>query len=766
MRWLAEQVHRSGDLYAYRGAPTQGAEGIATQRRLQRDRPDAYQAELPVQLEVSVAGVRHELRGRLDGADLSAAPAVIEEFKTTRADPEVAHRHDGPVHWAQARLYAAMLAAVRPTLRDWRLRLLYCHPDNGQVRVFEERQSAAALQAFLRDTLARLAARVGPWQEHQAARNAWLAERAFPYPSYRPHQRAAARRCYQALTTRESLLLEAPTGSGKSMAVLYAALRSLPQTGASKLIFLTSRGTGAAAAEAALERIDAGSGHIRRITLASKEKQCLTPGMPCSADQCPYAKGYFDKRAQAEAALLADPAITPERVREVGRRHEVCPYELSLDAALWADVVVGDYNYVFDPVVRLRRFADGKDIDLLIDEAHQLGDRAEESLSVGLSRSAFKAALTEPLPTLLAKRLRGIDRALVNLRREHGHPDQAVIEAPAALARAVERFQKALFSDDGALDALPKAQAAAWLANRWCKAEAWWRPEAFVHLLRADGSEIEVALRCLDASEHLQESLARYRSSIRFSGTLSPLPLYNSLHGLPKAPAERAGSPFESEQAAVLLVTDINTYFKGRRASMAQVVDLVRGVAAAHAGRYLVAFPSYGYLDAFAEAATDGLEGIRLLRQTPGMTDAQRAAYLSDFADSQPPVLAAIVLGGIFTESVDFADVPLSGVLAIGAGLPPPTLARASKARYFDAKSGNGTEVAYRQPAMTKVAQVAGRLLRSPTDRGVICLVDPRFGQDRLQRFFPSHWRPQIVQARQVGAAVAKFMLAQKRIGT
>ncbi|MCY4214452.1 MAG: hypothetical protein OXF68_12595, partial [Gammaproteobacteria bacterium] len=194
--------------------------------------------------------------------------------------------------------------------------------------------------------------------------------------------------------------------------------------------------------------------------------------------------------------------------------------------------------------------------------------------------------------------------------------------------------------------------------------------------------------------------------------------------------------------------------------------DLVRGVAAAHAGRYLVAFPSYGYLDAFAEAATDGLEGIRLLRQTPGMTDAQRAAYLSDFADSQPPVLAAIVLGGIFAESVDFADVPLSGVLAIGAGLPPPTLARASKARYFDAKSGNGTEVAYRQPAMTKVAQVAGRLLRSPTDRGVICLVDPRFGQDRLQRFFPSHWRAQVVPARQVGAAVAKFMLAQKRIGT
>ena len=757
MRWLAEQVHRVGDLYAYRGAPTQGAEGIATQRRVQRDRPEGYQVEVAVQMEVSLDGAKFELRGRVDGANLSAVPAVVEEFKATRADPELAHQHDGPVHWAQARLYAAMLAATHPNLPDWHLRLLYCHPDDGQVRVFEERQSAPALRVFLDDTLERFAARMRPWQEHQAARNAWLTERDFPYPSYRPHQRAAARRCYQALRAEEPLLLEAPTGSGKSMAVLYGALKSLPQTGASKLVFLTSRSTGAAAAEAALERIGAESGRIRRITLAAKEKQCLTPGMPCAADQCPYAKGYFDKRPEAEAALLADPAITPERVREVGRSHEVCPYELSLDAALWCDVVIGDYNYVFDPVVRLQRFADGKDIDLLIDEAHQLSDRAEESLSVELTRSTIKAALTEPLPTLLAKHLRTIDRALVRLRRKHGHPDEAVIRAPAALTRAIERFAKALFSDEAALEALPRTQTAAWMANRWLKGESWRRPSAFIHLLRTGGSDIEVALRCLDASEQVKESLTRYRSSIRFSGTLSPLPLYNDLHGLAEAPAERAGSPFESEQVAVLLVTDINTYFSGRQASMPQVVDLVRAVVVSHAGRYLLAFPSYGYLDGFVEAAAGRFEGIAVHRQTPDMTDSERTVFLKAFAHSGPAALAAIVLGGVFAESVDFADAHLSGVLVVGAGLPPPTLARESKARHFDAKSGTGKEVAYRQPAMTKVAQVAGRLLRSPHDRGVICLIDPRFGHPDHQRFFPSHWRPQRVPARQVGATVAKF---------
>ena len=758
VRWLAELVHRQGDLYAYRSGHTTGAEGVATQQRLQRDRPPSYRAEVPVKLDVWLGAGRFQLSGRIDGLDLDGAPPLLEEFKTTRADPQTVYAHDGPVHCAQAKLYAAMLAGEHPHVQEWRLRLLYCHPRTEQVQTFEQRETSAALRAFLEHSLRRFTARIRPQQAHRAARDAWLAQRRFPYPSFRPHQKPTVRRCYQAVRDEEALLLEAPTGSGKTMTTLYAALKSLPHTGAERLMFLTSRGTGAQAAQEALKLLDAGAGRIRRITLAAKEKQCLVEGMPCAADACPYARGYFDKREAALAALLDEPALTPALLRRVGKAHEVCPYELSLDAALWVDVVVGDYNYVFDPIVHLQRFADGQAIDLLVDEAHQLSGRAAEMLSVSLRRSTIKAALAEGPSATIARGLRSLDRALLALRRSIDPGKEAIIAAPAALTRAAERFLHSLQEEGVLLEQRANLRAAAFAASRWLRGEAWRRPETFLHSLHLQGGDIEVRLQCLDAGEHLGKVLGRYRSSIRFSGTLSPLPLYNALHGLGEAPEERAGSPFQADQLALLLVTDINTYFSFRDKSINQLIDLVCDIARDHpTGRYLAAFPSYDYLNAFLAAAGPRLGVGALHGQTPDMDDDERPNFLQRITHSPTPAFAAVVLGGVFAESVDFSAVPLSGVLVIGAGLPPPDLHRVSQERYFDAQSANGAEVAYLQPAMTRVLQVAGRLLRSPEDRGVICLIDPRFSRLDYQRFFPSHWRPERVAAKQVPAAVANF---------
>ena len=766
IRWLAETLHRRGDLYPYRGGetlrvPTRAEEGIATQRRIQRERPDGYRAEYAVRHRVEMAGVEYELRGRVDGLLLDTDSAVLEEFKTTRADPETVHRHDGAVHWAQARLYAALLTIAHSDIRRWCLRLLYCHPDTSAVRTYEQQATPAELDQFLQETLQRL--RPNAQVRHEQERDAWLNRLPFPFARFRPHQRAMARRVYRALAKQEPLLIEAPTGSGKTMAVLYPALKSLTTQTAEKLLFLTSRGTGAEAAQAALAKVDPGGKRLRHLTITAKEKACFVPGMPCAADRCRYAKGYYDKRGAALRVLLDRRAIDPDTIATVAREHEVCPFELSLDAAVRADVVICDYNYVFDPVVRLRRFMAEDGIELLIDEAHQLYDRALDMLSTVLSRHTFKAALGElagegkRVRQDIAKRLKSIDRALLALRREHGKDVEDVIDQPIALNRAVKRFLDEVATLELDLTQRPLLRTALFDAARWLRSEGWREAGAFEYFLDTRRGAIAVRSQCLDASDHLRETLTRFGGHVRFSGTLSPLPLYNQLHGLPDAPRERTASAFDERQLAVLLVRDINTYLRGRDASMSRLVEAVHAVFAARAGHYLVAFPSYAYLEQFTEAARPRFPHGALHCQTPSMTDAQRGAFLDTLRDAKQPRLAAVVLGGIFAESVDLAEVPLAGVIAVGVGLPPPDLTRNRQRRFFDLKSGNGQQVSFWLPAMTRIVQAAGRLLRSPEQRGVICLIDPRIGNAEYRAFFPAHWRPRTVAADCLSETVAKF---------
>ena len=574
---------------------------MASQRRIQRERPDGYRAEYPVRQRYRVNGAEFELRGRVDGLLVDGDTALVEEFKATRLDVETVRLHDGPVHWAQAKLYAALVARELPDVTSWLLRLVYCDPDSDRTRTYEQRMEPGELDLFLDETLERL------WpaaeRRHERDRNAWLEARQFPFASFRPHQRALARRCYRAMRDRETLLCEAPTGSGKTMATIYPALKSLAVDESGKLLFLTGRGTGAHAAQSALARIDAGRRHLRVVTVTAKEKACIVAGMPCSADACPYARGYYDKRDAALEALCSERAIGPGLIESAARRHEVCPFELSLDAAVRADVVICDYNYVFDPVVRLQRFMADGEIGLLIDEAHQLSSRAMDMLSADLERITFKAALSEPVGERVARRLRSIDRALTALRRQYGTQVETLIGPPQALSGAIGRFLDEIQASDADLSHLPALKTAIFDAGRWRRSEGWREPGRFEYMLDTTGRRIALRSQCLDPGAHIRETLARYRGSIRFSGTLSPLPLYNRLHGLDEAPFERAASAFGEHQLAVLLVRDIDTYYRGREASVGRLVEAVRAVFSARAGHYLLAFPSYAYLERFRDEA-------------------------------------------------------------------------------------------------------------------------------------------------------------------
>ncbi|MDH3644707.1 MAG: hypothetical protein OES38_21555, partial [Gammaproteobacteria bacterium] len=490
----------------------------------------------------------------------------------------------------------------------------------------------------------------------------------------------------------------------------------------------------------------------------------LVEGMPCDPERCKYSNGYYDRVHGAVAELLEERAMEPDRVRSVAETHEVCPFELSLDAALWADVLVGDYNYVFDPVVHLQRFAGNPNIALLIDETHQLSGRAREMLSLTLSRNAVRAAMKEGPPGALLRRVRAIDRNLQALKRTESITVEQVIAKPDALLRAIARLVEELAGSEISLDSFPAAWQLAMDCFRWTRADNWYDADRCIHIAQVEGRELTIKRLHLDPGAYLQQVLKGFGGHIRFSGTVSPLPLYQQLHGMHDSPAERAGSPFAAEQLELLVVDDVPTYWRARERSLYRLVDLIAEIVAAQPGNYLVALPSFAYLGSVSEALQVQHPQLAIAAQTPGMSADDRTEFMARFHQANARTVGLVVMGGVFAESVDFSDETssatgstIAGVICVGVGLPPPALERKQLEAYYSARGDDGHAVAFQQPAMTKILQMAGRLLRDPADRGVLCLIDGRFKDPAFQRFFPVHWKPRVVAASEVAERLDKF---------
>ena len=750
VRELAAFVHRRGDLHYRYDRATTAVEGIGAQRRAQRGRPEGYRREAPVEATLHGHGVALTVRGRIDGIDADAG--VIEEFKTTRSDIGRLHAHLGHLHMAQLNLYAALVGGERAT---WRLRLVYLRPDRDASREVEETATREALAEFLAATVHAYTAWLSGCRARTARRDAVLGSLAFPFDDFRDHQRRMARGVFRAFRDADQLLVEAPTGSGKTVSMLYSALRAMGAGRLDRTVFLTARGTGQRAAEDALARCGTGD-RVAAVTVTAKDRICFHPGTPCDPELCEHARGYYDRMPAARDALLGAGLVARERVEAVARDHAVCPFELSLDTAAWADVVVCDYNYVFDPVVRLRRLVTngfGR-AGLLVDEAHQLAARASEMLSVSLERAACRRALAEA-PAGLAARLRSVDRALLALRRT---ADDGPIGRPGALLRALERLLLAVAVADVDLAAAPDTRGFLGDSYRFVAGAGWFDETDYRYLLATDGRDVHVRMACLSPAGHIADVLDGFHGAVRFSGTLSPPGLFQALHGQPEqGRSGRVDAGFPEDALGVFVVPDVSTYYRDRERTLDAVAGIVRAVTAAAPGNYLVALPSFAYLDRLTEALR-AVSPVRVDAQWPGMSEEDRAAFVGALSDTATPSVGVVVLGGLFAESVDFEGGALRGVVVVGPGLPPRSTERDLVAERF---GDDGFTVAYLQPALAKVVQAAGRALRGPQDRGVVVLVDPRFAESRCQAFFPAHWRPERVRAAALGAAVTAFWNAR-----
>ena len=758
IRRLVEFLLRTGSIDSRFTGFDRALEGARLHRKLQRAAvkkyPD-YQAEAALKQDYTCADIAYTLEGRADGifTDKDGTP-TIDEIKTTTLPPEFITGEQSPEHWAQAQIYAAIYARQQG-LPAMRVRLVYYQVDEDLEFTFTHDYSADALDAIVTDLLTQYA----PWAKRSAEwqRMSRASRQALPFPfaSYRPGQRAMMNAVYKTCTEGGQLLCQAPTGIGKTMSVLFPALKAVGEGG--PIFYLTARGTTRAAAENALTLLRAADPDLklRSVTLTAKDKICLQEHRECTPEACPYANGYYDRVKAALWDGLDTHALTADALQALARKHKVCPFELGLDLSLWCDVVVGDYNYLFDPVVHLMRFFEtAGDYLFLIDEAHNLPGRARDMHSASLCKSAFYDAKKR-----LGKGKSSLKNALTkvnNIFIEWRHRCEEVLDD--------SRFGRTYFEKSRAEDfdrALTKLcePLEIWLDEHRDPGEthdallqlyfdirAWLRvadtfDNHFVLQISAVGSEVRAAMLCLDPSDFLAADFAKGRAAVLFSATLAPAGYYKDLCGLPDARAVALRSPFDPANMGLWCARQVSTRYKDRADSIAKVSDLLAVMAAAQPGHYLAFFPSYSYLQQVWEDFAARYPDQPTLCQESSMDEGQRTEFLAQFlARDGKPLLGFAVLGGVFGEGVDLTGESLIGVAVVSPGLPQIGPRQEQLRDYFEETRGAGFDYAYRYPGMNKVLQAAGRVIRTPQDRGVVLLIDDRFLATDTRRLMPPHW--------------------------
>lgn len=716
----------------------------------------SFRAEVTVRHTFDVGGWTVTLHGRVDGLTELHGHTIVEEIKSTALDAGRLYGTtlaDWPGHVEQLAIYLWMLHRSGHLLPEGRLILLGLA--DGARHVLGVPLAADEVGGRVLQRLTRLVAARDRRNAWLAARRTWVVPDAFS--PWRPGQTPIRHAVHDALDRGVRLMVEAPTGLGKTAAVLDGALRHALRHDRT-VFWATSRNTQADGVVAAVDRLRAAGLPLRRVVLRGREHNCLNDAVTCRPDLCRFARHHHDKVAAAD---LHDPLTTgpldPPRARALGLEHEVCPHELLLDATLTADVVIGDVNHALAPGVRLQRLF-GEEVAtervLVVDEAHQLVERARDHHSPRLTAAELQAAidhLTALGPAFTGLRQLAADALHEVMRTEpdgqqHGDVAEAgLLLVPwQQLATAIDEVAwdyarlKAEHDLAGTDDPWIRA-ARAVLRFHDALADADEHTRALVHTAPSTPA---LRLFCLDPGPRLAMMWAQLGGVVLCSATLSPHTVYRDLLGLPDTTeVVTAPSPFPPERRRVLLLPQVTTTFRRRVGEAAPTAALLSDALRAVPGHAALFFPSFALLDDLCDRLS--IDGRDLLRQTPAMDDGARAAWIERLRLPSPPAVLAAVLGGIFAEGIDLPPGALDAVFVVGPALPPVGLERNLVRDAYEARFGAGFRYAYLVPGLTRVVQAAGRLLRRPEDRGAIVLVDRRFGWKDYAAHLPADWAPE-----------------------
>ena len=742
VRALCEFTAKAGDLdLRFTPSPT-ALEGIAGHRTVASRRSASYQNEVALQGEYRELTVK----GRADGYD--PEQNRLEEIKTYRGDLQrmpANHRH---LHWAQAKIYGALLCQTLQ-LPVVNLALVYFDILSEKETSLVETRSAEDLQAFFQQQCELFLKWAAQEMAHRTARDQAAQGLRFPHPDFRPGQRHLAESVFKAVSTGRCLMAQATTGIGKTLGTLFPMLKALAPQQLDKLWFLTAKTPGRKLAlDAAQVLIDSAETlPLRVLEMVARDKSCEHLDKACHGDSCPLAKGFYDRLPAARQAASQVALLNQAALREIALAHQVCPYYLSQEMARWADLVVADYNYYFDFSALLFGLGQANQwkVAVLVDEAHNLVERGRQMYSASLDQGSFNA-MRKLAPEALKKSLQRLNREWNALHKEQIAAYQAYPKPPDRLLQALSLCTAAIgdYLNDHPQGLDGEVQRFYFDALQFNRVAELFDQQFLFDISKrepkAGRSLSQLCLRNVVPAGFIRPRLTAARSVVMFSATLNPQRYYADLLGLPADTVWiDVESPFRAEQLKVQVVSQISTRFVHRQASLAPIVELMARQFEARAGNYLAFFSSFDYLQQVAQLFAQRYPHITLWSQSRGMDEGSRQGFLEQFTESSQGIGFA-VLGGAFGEGIDLPGTRLIGVFIATLGLAQLNPVNEQLKQRMATMFGAGYDYTYLYPGLQKVVQAAGRVIRTQQDEGVVMLIDDRFAEPKVQRLLPGWW--------------------------
>lgn len=835
VRTLVEFLLREGDLDEQNGTASEDAmlEGSRMHRKIQEEQEGDYRAEVVLDLlwDFEAKGPHPDsknkkedsedpsliyIEGRADGIYTGLIPQdaegsflldtsspsemkIIDEIKTTYKSLRNMKKAD-PVHLAQAKCYAYFYA-LESHLGTIGVRMTYCQLKTKSQRCFYSVYTLEELEAWFSSLMEQLYPWVlfhNDWEEKKIAS---IKNLYFPFP-YRPGQKELAQGVYCTIIHEKKLFLEAPTGTGKTLAVLFPSLKAVGERKAELIFYLTAKTMTGTAAQDALDLLRKQGLRLKSIVLTAKEKECILDEPECTPSRCPRAKGHYDRINAAMYDLLThEDAFNRSTIDAYAEKHNVCPFALSMDMSLLSDMIIGDYNYLFDPHAYLRRFFGegngGKKKDIfLIDEAHNLVERAREMYSASLTQGeilSFRKSIRGIWPRLYRK-LGSLSKKMLSTKDDCKEQQEqkeqkgqlpegiwtpssldsliaAITDVDLCIHELLEEDRGNEEKDNTEDDSKQKKkQAHKDLLSFYFEIEHFLAMASnlddhyVVYGQNLNGKDFMVRLYCVNPGLQLQACMDRGRASILFSATLLPITYYKSLLGGTKDDYEiYAESSFNPEKLGLFLVRDVTSRYRDRtRENYIRIADCIYRIVKERNGNYLVFFPSYAFMEEVLAPFSDqyGDCGMTILVQQTHMEEKEKENFLSSLEQTRDEntLLGFCVMGGIFSEGIDVKGNSLIGSIIVGTGLPKVSSEREILKHYFDERDGCGYDYAYRFPGMNRVLQAAGRVIRTKDDVGIVVLLDERFAQTSYRTLYPREWKNvQLSDSRHIGHDVEKF---------